>query len=247
MIGGGNVLSGEDAFKLHDTYGFPIDLTALMAREKGVSVDLSGFDGRMKEQKDRARAAGKFTIDMGTREAWTVINEGEDSHFVGYTSMETESVIRSVRKEGERYYLLLDVTPFYAESGGQVGDKGGITARRYPDFNSGREEKSGSFLSNVTDQLPEDLTGVWVARVDRLHRTETQKHHSATHLMHAALRKHLGNHVAQKGSLVEPDRLRFDFSHYEAVSAGVLEAVEAEINERIQQNIPVQIQNEGTH
>jgi len=243
MIGGGNVLSGEDAFKLHDTYGFPIDLTALMAREKGVSVDLSGFDGRMKEQKDRARAAGKFTIDMGTREAWTVINEGEDSHFVGYTSMETESVIRSVRKEGERYYLLLDVTPFYAESGGQVGDKGvlqrGDTLISILDV----KKNQGRFY-HVTDQLPEDLTGVWVARVDRLHRTETQKHHSATHLMHAALRKHLGNHVAQKGSLVEPDRLRFDFSHYEAVSAGVLEAVEAEINERIQQNIPVQIQNE---
>jgi alanyl-tRNA synthetase len=236
MIDGKSSLDGADAFKLHDTYGFPIDLTSLMAREKGLSVDLSGFESLMKEQKERARAAGKFSVDMSNREDWVVVSEGDDSEFVGYTQLESTSVIRQYRKDKSGFLFTLDTTPFYAESGGQVGDTGILT--------NGKEvirvidvKKSQGKFYHVTDQLPEDLSGKWDAVVDKERRIEIQKHHSATHLMHAALRRHLGEHVAQKGSLVEADRLRFDFSHYEGVDASVLDAVEAEINAKIQENL----------
>lgn len=236
MIDGKTTLDGADAFKLHDTYGFPIDLTGLMAREKGLTVDLAGFEKLMKEQKDRARAAGKFTVDMSSREDWVVVSEGDDSEFVGYTQLESKSVIRQYRKDKAGFLFTLDVTPFYAESGGQVGDTGILT--------NGKEvirvidvKKSQGKFYHVTDQLPEDISGQWDAVVDKDRRIEIQKHHSATHLMHAALRRHLGEHVAQKGSLVEADRLRFDFSHYEGVDTDVLDAIEAEINTKIQENI----------
>ncbi len=236
MIDGKTALDGADAFKLHDTYGFPIDLTSLMAREKGLTVDLAGFETLMKEQKDRARAAGKFSVDMSNREEWVVVSDGDDSEFVGYTQLESRSVIRQYKKDKSGFLFTLDSTPFYAESGGQVGDTGILT--------NGKEvirvidvKKSQGKFYHVTDQLPEDLSGNWDAVVDKDRRIEIQKHHSATHLMHAALRKHLGEHVAQKGSLVEADRLRFDFSHYEGVETDVLDSIEGEINAKIQQNI----------
>jgi alanyl-tRNA synthetase len=236
MIQGKPSLDGADAFKLHDTYGFPIDLTSLMAREKGLSVDLGGFVSLMKEQKDRARAAGKFSVDMSSREEWVVVTDGDDSEFVGYTQYESRSVVRQYRKDKSGFLFTLNVTPFYAESGGQVGDTGILT--------NGKEvirvidvKKSQGKFYHVTDMLPEDLSGEWDAVVDKDRRIEIQKHHSATHLMHAALRRHLGDHVTQKGSLVESDRLRFDFSHYEGVDADVLDAIEAEINAKIQTNI----------
>lgn len=236
MIVGKTSLDGADAFKLHDTYGFPIDLTSLMAREKGLSVDLVGFEKLMKEQKNRARSAGKFIVDMSNREDWVVVSEGEDSDFVGYTQLETRSVIRQYRKDKTGYLFTLDVTPFYAESGGQVGDTGILTNGKEVIRVTDVKKSQGKFY-HVTDNLPEDLSGEWDAVVDKERRGEIQKHHSATHLMHAALRKHLGEHVVQKGSLVEADRLRFDFSHYEGVDPDVLDAIEAEINAKIQENI----------
>lgn len=236
MIDGKSSLDGADAFKLHDTYGFPIDLTSLMAREKGLSVDLAGFESLMKEQKDRARAAGKFSVDMSNREDWVVVSQGDDSDFVGYTQLESRSVVRQYRKDKSGFLFTLDVTPFYAESGGQVGDTGILTNGKEVIRVTDVKKSQGKFY-HVTDQLPEDLSGEWDAVVDKERRGEIQKHHSATHLMHAALRKHLGEHVAQKGSLVEADRLRFDFSHYEGVDADVLDAIESEINAKIQENI----------
>jgi len=236
MIEGKSVLSGADAFKLHDTYGFPIDLTGLMARENGLEVDQAGFEALMKEQKDRARAAGKFTVDLSNREDWVVVSNGEDSSFVGYTQLESESVIRQFRKDKSGYLFTLDVTPFYAESGGQVGDTGILTNGNEVIRVKDVKKSQGKFY-HVTDALPDLLEGVWQAVVDKDRRLEIQKHHSATHLMHAALRRRLGEHVAQKGSLVESDRLRFDFSHYEAVDADTLDLIESEINEKIQQNM----------
>jgi alanyl-tRNA synthetase len=240
MIEGREQLSGADAFKLHDTYGFPIDLTSLMAREKGVGVDQAGFDVLMKEQKDRARAAGKFSLDMSTREEWVEVSEGSDSEFIGYSETLSDVVIRQVRREKNGYIFTLDRTPFYAESGGQVGDTGVLISGDKRIVVTDVKKVQGRFY-HMCEVLPEVLDGVWSAVVDRTRRIEIQKHHSATHLMHAALRRHLGQHVAQKGSLVEPDRLRFDFSHYEAVSPEVLNAVELEINEKIQQNIQAEI------
>lgn len=231
-------LSGEDAFKLHDTYGFPIDLTQLMAREKGVEVDEEGFNKFMLEQKERARAAGKFTIDQSKINEWVTISESEDFQFVGYDDFETEVAITAYRKEGDRFALQFDKTPFYAESGGQVADTGFLT--------NGDEfihivdvQKNQENFIHYTEKLPENLSGSWTASIDINRRLEIQKHHSATHIAHAALRDVLGDHVAQKGSLVNEYHLRFDFSHYEAMTPEQIDEVEAQVNAKIQENIPL--------
>ena len=237
MIEGKEILPGEDAFRLHDTYGFPIDLTRLMAREKGIDVDEKGFERRMAEQRERARAAGKFTVDMSKGGEWASVSEGHDSKFVGYDHLTADVTIRSVKIDGKRNLLILDQTPFYAESGGQIADHGMIS--------NGDEhlkvldvQKTQGHIIHQVDHLPENPEGQWRAVVDRERRYELRKHHSATHLAHAALRKILGDHVAQKGSLVSPERLRFDFSHYKAVSDQELNEVEQLVNQKIQENIP---------
>lgn len=236
MTEGKTTLSGEDAFRLHDTYGFPIDLTALMAREKGLAVDEKGFAERMKEQKDRARASGKFKVDLSTTNEWVAVNQGSDSHFMGYDFIETESKIMAVRKEGDRNAILLDQTPFYAESGGQVADLGILTNGESHVRVVDVQKHQGKIVHYI-DHLPEDLSGNWTARVDAVRRLEVSKHHSATHLLHAALRQVLGTHVAQKGSLVEETRLRFDFSHFKSIDQSELDEIESIVNRRIQENI----------
>ena len=240
MVEGKDKLSGEDAFKLHDTYGFPIDLTELMAREQGVEVDVEGFNKNMKEQKQRARAAGKFSVDQSDAKSWNVINESDDFEFVGYDDAEAEVEIVAYRKEGDdRYALQLNKTPFYAESGGQVADTGLITNGDEYLKVLDVKKSNGQFIHYV-DKLPEDLSGTWTARIDLDRRIEIQKHHSATHLVHAALRGILGDHVAQKGSLVDEHHLRFDFSHFEAMTDDQLNEVEQLVNEKVQENIPLQ-------
>lgn len=238
MIEGAEKLSGEDAFKLHDTYGFPIDLTQLMAREQGISVDVAGFDQLMNEQKKRARAAGKFAHSGGDEIQWNQISDGE-FEFVGYDEVESEVEITASAVDGDENLILLNRSPFYAEAGGQIADTGII-------------EQNGSIIKvldvqktvdghvHYVDQIPDGLSGTWTAKVDTDRRWEIEKHHTATHLMHAALREKLGKHVVQKGSLVEPNRLRFDFSHFEAVSKDELEQIEERINQKIQENIPLQ-------
>lgn len=232
-------LSGEDAFKLHDTYGFPIDLTQLMAREKGVEVDEEGFNKFMLEQKERARAAGKFAIDQSKINEWVTVSENEDFQFVGYDDFETEVVITSYRKEGDRFALQFDKTPFYAESGGQVADTGFLTNGDEFIHVIDVQKNQGNFI-HYTEKLPGSLSGSWTASIDINRRLEIQKHHSATHIAHAALREVLGDHVAQKGSLVNEYHLRFDFSHYEAMTPGQIDEVEAQVNAKIQENIPLQ-------
>jgi len=236
MIEGKKVLGGEDAFKLHDTYGFPIDLTQLMAREQGVDVDQAGFDKAMTEQKERARAAGKFKVDLSQAAAITVISEGANSEFVGYDELEVATEIRSVRVINGKPALILSKTPFYAESGGQIGDTGLLSSKEEHIRVLDTQKADGVWL-HIVDKLPENLTIGFTALVDVKRRSEIEKHHSATHLAHAALRQVLGNHVAQKGSLVGPDKLRFDFSHFEAVTTVQLAEVEEIVNIKIQENI----------
>ena len=235
-------LPGEIAFLLHDTYGFPIDLTELMLREEGLSVDKARYEALMQEQKDRARAATSFKVDQSTADTWTVATAGSHSTFVGYDMLVVqEAVVREYRtaSAGDEtvHQLVLSETPFYAESGGQVGDTGTLEVDGEM-IEVVDTQKMQDRIVHIVDRLPEPVDATVIARVDRARRREIKKHHTATHLMHAALREVLGSHVAQKGSLVAPDRLRFDFSHFERVSPAELRAVEKRVNEVIQRNVP---------
>lgn len=229
-------ISGEEAFKLYDTYGFPFDLTKLVANEKGLKVDEKGFNEEMQQQKSRSRAAG--TVDA---EDWVILKEGSNQ-FVGYDSLEAKAEVlkyRKVKTKGkELYQIVLDTTPFYAESGGQVGDRGTLTINQSP-ITIIDTKKDNDLIIHFTESIPADLSGEVMAKVDAAKRKNTELHHSATHLLHAALRKVLGSHVAQKGSLVNDEYLRFDFSHFAKVTDEELAKVEALVNEKIRENIPV--------
>jgi alanyl-tRNA synthetase len=229
------VIDGEFAFELYDTFGFPIDLTELMAREKGLTVDMEGFQKALEVQKNRSRAA--TAIDTGD---WVVVHASEEVNFVGYDSLEAEAKILKYRKVNakgkENYQLVLDITPFYAESGGQVGDTGtlsnGMSILQITDT-----KKENGLIVHFTDELPEDLTATFTAQVTSEKRADTAANHSATHLLHAALKQVLGTHVNQKGSLVNNEYLRFDFSHFAKVSDEELLQVEQIVNQKIRANI----------
>jgi alanyl-tRNA synthetase len=232
------IVAGEFAFELNDTYGFPIDLTELMAREKGWTVDIEGFNAEMQKQKARSRAA--TATDAGD---WVVMNEG-NPQFVGYDSLETQARVlryRSVKRGGkEVYQIVLDKTPFYAESGGQAGDMGVLKSAGNT-INIIDTKRENDLIIHFAEQLPEAPADEIWAVVDGARRRSTAVHHSATHLLHAALRQVLGTHVAQKGSLVNADHLRFDFSHFSKVTTEEIETIERLVNEKIRQNIPVVI------
>ncbi len=230
------VIAGEDAFELYDTFGFPIDLTRLMAEERGWKVDEAGFNKAMQAQKDRARAAAaKETGD------WILLRKGENVEFVGYDQLEVEDAKvlrhRTVKtKKGSQFQVVLNRTPFYAESGGQHGDTG--------TFDFGGEvvkvvdtQKENDLIVHILEKLPEDLSASVTAKVDASKRQATSSNHSATHLMHAALHKILGNHALQKGQDVDDQRLRFDFSHFQKVTDEEIRQIEVMVNERIRQNI----------
>ncbi len=238
MIEGKKELSGEDAFKLHDTYGFPIDLTQLMAREQGIDVDESGFNKHMQEQKDRARAAGKFGVDYSNQIEKKKLSDIDDFEFVGYDEFQCETQMVAHWKVRDQFAIILNKTPFYAESGGQVGDTGVfIDGDKVIEVIDVKKDK-GEYI-HFTNELPDEKKNNFTAKINLDRRLEIQKHHSATHLAHAALRDVLGDHVAQKGSLVNEHHLRFDFSHYEAMTQEQLDEVEARVNEKIQENIPL--------
>ncbi|CAF5130017.1 unnamed protein product, partial [Rotaria sp. Silwood1] len=234
-------IAGKDAFELFDTYGFPIDLTRLIAQENNLFVDEVGFEAALKEQKDRSRAA--TAIDACD---WIVINTVDAIPFVGYTQFETTTNIcqyRKVTSKGkEQYQIVLAQTPFYAESGGQVGDKGKLGIGNW-ELEVVDTKKENGLTIHFVETLPEDidLTKDVIATVNTATRIETSSNHSATHLLHAALRKVLGTHVAQKGSLVNDEHLRFDFSHFAKVTDEEIAQVEAIVNEKIRENIPVVI------
>jgi len=229
-------ITGEQAFKLYDTFGFPLDLTKLVVAEKGLKVDEQGFEIEMQKQKDRSRAA--TSVDT---EDWVELKKGTNQ-FVGYDLLETETEVlkyRKVKAKGkELYQLVLETTPFYAESGGQVGDKGKliIGSEEIAVFDT---KKDNDLIVHFTDKIPNDLSGEVIALVDAEKRANTTLHHSATHLLHAALRTVLGTHVAQKGSLVNAEHLRFDFSHFTKVTDQELSEIESLVNEKIRANIPV--------
>jgi alanyl-tRNA synthetase len=234
------IINGKDAFELYDTYGFPIDLTRLIASENNLLIDEKGFDIALQEQKNRSRAA--TTIDT---EDWINIYDGNSS-FVGYQQLQIETKIikyRKVKAKGkESYQIVLAETPFYAESGGQIGDKGwlqiGATTLQVVDT-----KKENNLFIHFVDAIPEntDLNNAITATVDINLRNKTASNHTATHLLHAALRKVLGTHVAQKGSLVNSDYLRFDFSHFSKVTDEEIICIEKMVNEKIRENIPVVI------
>ena len=232
-------IAGEFAFDLSDTYGFPIDLTTLMAKEIGWSIDIEGFNQALQQQKNRSRSAS--TIDT---EDWIVLLEDNFNEFIGYDSLEIKTKIvkyRKVKAKGkEAYQLVLQATPFYAESGGQVGDTGHLTINDEQVIITDTK-KENNLIIHFADALPGDLSGDVFAKVDFTKRKATEAHHSATHLLHAALRKVLGTHVAQKGSLVNAEHLRFDFSHFAKVTEEEITEIEAIVNEKIRANIPVVI------
>lgn len=234
----GGVLSGEVAFKLYDTFGFPLDLTELILREHGMSTDVAGFNAEMQKQKDRARNAA--AVETGD---WTKVHDGEPE-FVGYDEIESTAHIlryRAVKqKKSEFYQIVLSRSPFYAEMGGQVGDSGWLiseTGEKIEVFDTKREN---NLAVHLTKKLPQNLEGLFTAKIDTDKRTATECNHSATHLMHEALREVLGNHVEQKGSYVSPEVLRFDFSHFQKMTPEEIRAVEVKVTEKIRSNFPIE-------
>ncbi|RXK52085.1 alanine--tRNA ligase [Aquirufa rosea] len=239
---GSQILSGDDVFELNDTYGFPVDLTALIAREKGMSIDEAGFQLALQMQKTRSRKDADASA-----EDWVILQDSDELSFVGYdNSTWTTQVVKYQKvqnKAGIQYKIVLESTPFYAESGGQVGDSGYLLFK-----------KSGKKIQITDTKKENDLIVHWtndasieevakedevVAQIDETRRAAITKHHSSTHLMQAALQEILGKHVAQKGSLVNEQLLRFDFSHFQKVTDEELKAIEDMVNEKIAANIPL--------
>ncbi|MGH8149775.1 MAG: alanine--tRNA ligase [Steroidobacteraceae bacterium] len=247
LEGAAGVIAGGAVFKLYDTYGFPVDLTADVARERGLTIDQAGFDAAMEAQRQRARAASRFGVDLrgGT-------SVGGRTRFDGYDALTAEGRVVALLKDGasveslapgERGEVVLDRTPFYAEAGGQVGDTGelGGPGVRFIVEDTRKRGAAHAHLGLVADGVVR-LGDALAATVDAARRCATMLNHTATHLLHAALRQLLGAHVEQKGSLVAPDRLRFDFSHFEPVTAAQLSEIERLVNTEIRRNAPAQTQ-----
>ena len=242
----GKEVSGAKAFELYDTFGFPIDLTALILREKGYSFNETEFELELQKQKARSRAASEVST-----EDWNVLIPGNIETFVGYDQVENQVKITRIRKvdskkDGVLYQIVLDNTPFYPEGGGQVGDKGTLVSAN-ESIEIIDTKKENNLILHFAKQLPENVTANFVAQVNTDLRSSTSKNHSATHLMHLALRSLLGTHVEQKGSLVNPNYLRFDFSHFSKVTDEELRQIEARVNAQIEaqlqlvehRNIPI--------
>ncbi|HXB41035.1 MAG TPA: alanine--tRNA ligase [Bacteroidia bacterium] len=240
------VVDGKTAFELYDTYGFPIDLTALIVHGYGLSINEKEFDACLEEQKNRSRAATHVDTDdwVYTALQWNT-DKGREVRFVGYEETDTECYITRYRKikskNKEHYQLVLNVTPFYAESGGQVGDKGVLKSVNDMLVISDTKKENG-IIVHYTDKLPMNIAASFWAHVDKTKRTLTTNNHSATHLLHAALRQVLGTHVEQKGSLVNDEYLRFDFSHFSKVTEEEIHHIERVVNEKIRENVRSDIQ-----
>jgi alanyl-tRNA synthetase len=244
------IISGEEAFKLYDTFGFPIDLTQIIAGERGVEVDLPGFERALERQRKRSRdarvtpggvaangPAGAPAVHTSKPGRWRTLKRGKQ-RFVGYSRTETDTDVLAFRQEGPKLELVLRENPFYVESGGQVSDTGKVAGEGWSlEVDTVRKDPKGTVVGGVAEESFEPVS--LHAAVDAPRRQDIERNHSATHLVHYVLRKRLGTHVRQQGSLVEPERLRFDFSHHGPLDAGVLRGIEDEVNDLILANDPV--------
>ncbi len=239
-------IPGEDAFVLYDTYGFPIDLTELIASEKGYTVDMEGFAKELQKQKDRARNA--TANEFGD---WVVFHEGEEEAFLGYDNLELEGVKllkqRTVKQKNKTMFqLVFDRTPFYAEMGGQVGDTGVIVSESGEQIRILNTVKENNLTIHIAERIPADSTQTFTLKVDASRRLRITANHTATHLLDYALRETLGTHIEQKGSFVGPDYFRFDFSHFAKVTDEELKKVEHRVNELIRADYPLQEKRDAT-
>ena len=239
-------IPGEDAFVLYDTYGFPIDLTELIASEKGYTVDMEGFAKELQKQKDRARNA--TANEFGD---WVVFHEGEEEAFLGYDNLELEGVKllkqRTVKQKNKTMFqLVFDRTPFYAEMGGQVGDTGVIVSESGEQIRILNTVKENNLTIHIAERIPADSTQTFTLKVDASRRLRITANHTATHLLDYALRETLGTHIEQKGSFVGPDYFRFDFSHFAKVTDEELRKVEHRVNELIRADYPLQEKRDAT-
>jgi alanyl-tRNA synthetase len=236
----GQTIEGKLAFELFDTYGFPVDLTRLIASENELLVDESGFENEMLQQKNRSRAA--TAVDTSD---WIQVSPDVVTTFTGYTQTTADTTVvkyRSIKAKGkESFQWVLAETPFYAESGGQIGDIGTFTFEDGTIIEVTDTKKENNLFIHFTDRLPQTISNKVQANINTTARKNTTLHHSATHLLHAALRQVLGKHVAQKGSLVNQEQLRFDFSHFAKMTPEEISAVEKIVNDKVRENIPVVI------
>jgi alanyl-tRNA synthetase len=237
-------ISGKQVFELYDTYGFPADLTALILGEQNLGFSQEEFDVAMQEQKDRSKQAGK--VEKGD---WKVLLQDEKEEFVGYDNLETEVKITRYRKvktkDGEQFQVVFNLTPFYAEGGGQVGDTGTISSAG-DSINIIDTKKENKLIVHFADELPKDVNANFTAKVNAVDRKASTRNHTATHLLHESLRTILGEHVAQKGSLVNPSYLRFDFTHFSKIEKADLQKIEADVNAKILANIILDEHNKLT-
>ena len=233
---GAKVLSGEEVFKLYDTFGFPADLTRLMAEEQGLTIDMGDFESRMADQRKLARAAHKFKHQQTSGDDWTIVSEGAHSKFVGYEKTEGLVQIRHFQEHDGQLVIVLDETPFYAESGGQIGDTG-LIKNDTTELKVTDTQKDGDRILHIVKLITGEINDEpFLAHVDTTRRQAIKLNHSATHLLHAALRLVLGDHVKQAGSLVTDTHLRFDFNHFEKVSDSDLTRIEMLVNREIRKN-----------
>ncbi len=237
------MIPGEEAFRLYDTYGFPLDLTRVMAEEQNLAIDEEGFDNEMEKQRERARSAGKFAAQFDHVDNWNVLQHCPSaSHFVGYETLETETDICKFARKNGKYQVVLTETPFYAESGGQVADRGKLVSQD-GELQVISVHKEGEEIIHVceTPQNFDIIHSRVTASVNPALRFPTMYNHTATHLLHAALRLVLGKHVQQAGSLVTPDRLRFDFTHFKKIEPRELAEIESIVNNQIRRDTPLEI------
>ncbi|MCF7822960.1 MAG: alanine--tRNA ligase [Candidatus Marinimicrobia bacterium] len=242
---GKHTISGADVFKLYDTYGFPVDLTNLMAEEVGLAVDIEGFESLMAKQRTKARKSNQFKHGGKQDDEWEILDAGEHSTFLGYTHQRLDTGICQIIRLENTFFLVLKQTPFYAESGGQVGDTGRIYNARM-ELQVVDTQRSGNAIIHETKLISGDFnTDPVIAEIDVERRNRIIRNHSATHLLNAALRKVLGEHVKQAGSLVNEDHLRFDFNHFEKMSPEELKTVEEMVNAEIRKNTGANIREMG--